>query len=139
MKLEDDKTYILVGGTYSKTAKEFIIERETIGHFTYPKYMNYTYNVTTEPNIKCLSYYHPFAYSIYTFTTDSYFDTEIYIYNDDFGLIGYDNDSLYVDEDSSNYNASLYQPIGDYETVYVVCRTRLVYNPGQVTLSILGW
>lgn len=139
MKLEDDKTYILVGGTYSKTAKEFIIERETIEHFTYPKYMNYTYNVTTEPNIKCLSYYHPFAYSIYTFTTDSYFDTEIYIYNDDFGLIGYDNDSLYVDEDSSNYNASLYQPIGDYETVYVVCRTRLVYNPGQVTLSILGW
>lgn len=56
------------------------------------------------------------------------------------GLIGYDDNSLYQDEDVSNYNASLYEPIGDDELVYIVCRTKTIYyNNNNVELSLIKW
>lgn len=54
------------------------------------------------------------------------------------GLIEYDDNSLYQDEDVSNYNASLYEPIGDDELVYIVCRTKTIYyNNNNVELSLI--
>lgn len=110
-----------------------------IGQFTYPNYMSYSYSAHNLPSIKCLSYQHYGVYKIYTITTDSYCDTEIFIYNDKCGLIGYDDNSLYQDEDVSNYNASLYEPIGDDELVYIVCRTKTIYYNNNVELSLIKW
>lgn len=139
INVEANRMYFLVGGFYTNETGDFSIERDTIGHFTYPQYMSYSYTVSSTPNIKCLSYQHYGVYNIYTIGTDSYGDTEIYIYNDMCGLIGYDNDSLNINEDSNNYNAYLYEPIGDDELVYIVCRAKNFYYNNDVELSLVRW
>lgn len=40
------------------------------------------------------------------------------------------------DDDPADYNASLYLPVGDYETIYIVCTAINVYSSGQLTLSL---
>lgn len=138
--IEANKQYFLVGGYYdSAKTGTFIVNKTNIGQFTYPNYMSYSYSAHNLPSIKCLSYQHYGVYKIYTITTDSYCDTEIFIYNDKCGLIGYDDNSLYQDEDVSNYNASLYEPIGDDELVYIVCRTKTIYYNNNVELSLIKW
>ena len=143
MTLEAGKPYFLVGGTYSKNNKTFTITKETIGEFTYPNYMSYTYSISSNAssnNLKCLSFYNSNHYSIYTINTASYFDTQIYVYNERGALLAFADDELYnSDDDPADYNASLYLPVGDYETIYIVCTAINVYSSGQLTLSLTRW
>lgn len=143
MTLEAGKTYFLVGGTYSKNNKTFSITKETIGNLTYPNNMSYTYSISSNSsnnNLKCMSFNNSTYYGIYTINTSSYFDTQLYVYNEKGALLAFADDELYnSDDDPADYNASLYLPIGDYETIYIICTAINIYSSGQLTLSLSRW
>lgn len=50
-----------------------------------------------------------------------------------------DNELYISDDDPADYNASLYLPIGDYETIYIICTAINIYSSGQLTLSLSRW
>ncbi len=143
MTLEAGKPYFLVGGTYSKNNKTFSITKETIGNLTYPNNMSYTYSISSNSsnnNLKCMSFNNSTYYGIYTINTSSYFDTQLYVYNEKGALLAFADDELYnSDDDLADYNASLYSPIGDYETIYIICTAINIYSSGQLTLSLSRW
>ena len=63
---------------------------------------------------------HNNLYSILHLYTASSYDTEIFVYNNNSHLVGYDNDSLYnPDEDPGDYNASLHQPFNGKRNYYL--------------------
>lgn len=50
-----------------------------------------------------------------------------------------DNELYNSDDDPADYNVSLYLPIGDYETIYIICTSINIYSSGQLTLSLSRW
>ncbi len=147
----------------SKTTKTIIAKMEK-GHTYYvtvgAKTTNYTTQEITIKNIQSLTFYegestlpnlkgtfthvykilNPYEQGIYTLTTMSYTDTELFVYSDTGRLIAYDNNSLYNDDDAEpDKNACVYTQIGGHRYFYVVILVKSKVENAPIEFNLIRW